>query len=536
MSFLLAWHSFLLPKKSNRSKPSCSDAATAGPSSEEANSQGSQYTYTDLLKLSIPGNAFAISEEDTIRADIHKSLGTLAGKVSGEYGKAKGRKRQELNLKVKRFHIFEGQTASIVEMRKENEMIKDELEEWKAMNKNLQSEVEQLYQEMQAAIQERDHIISDLKSRNQELMSYIETLENSANLLNKGKDISEVKKKSRTLNTFLSRAKTALWFSRSFGLELKSLTLNEAKTGASHTVMVTGQESTASSLSEEEKANVEKVLFLLDKFCVGDSFYHELTMVMDGLPKSYLVKQRRDQLNDICHITSTPGEAEGAQMSFTDLLKQRLKDFVVSHPGVNHGETVQVKISGDGARMTRNSSYIIMSFALLQLGDDVMAAKGNHTIAVVKGKEDYNTLQKCFGDVFRDINTVISEKKIEVNGTTINLEFFLGGDYKFILLMMGLRGATSHYACAWCKIHKSERWNMNYNLEHYNSPGLMRTLHCVKRHVYGCRYSRKRTRILQEYDDIREYSRTEHSVCHGVSDSVYFGIRTLFPYQGISGT
>ena len=63
-----------------------------------------------------------------------------------------------------------------------------------------------------------------------------------------------------------------------------------------------------------------KRLFLLDKFCVGDSLYHELTMVMDGLPKSYLVKQRRDQLNDICYIISTPGEAEGAQISFTDLL------------------------------------------------------------------------------------------------------------------------------------------------------------------------------------------------------------------------
>ena len=79
--------------------------------------------------------------------------------------------------------------------------------------KTLQSEVEQLYQEMQAAIQERDAIISDQKSKNQEFMSYFETLENSEHLLNRGKDISEVKK-SRTLNTFLSRAKTALWFSR----------------------------------------------------------------------------------------------------------------------------------------------------------------------------------------------------------------------------------------------------------------------------------------------------------------------------------
>ena len=48
------------------------------------------------------------------------------------------------------------------------------------------------------------------------------------------------------------------------------------------------------------------------------------------------------------------------------------------------------------------------------------------------------------------------EKKIDVDGETVNLELFLGGDYKFILLMLGLSGATSNYACAWCKIHKAE--------------------------------------------------------------------------------
>ena len=64
------------------------------------------------------------------------------------------------------------------------------------------------------------------------------------------------------------------------------------------------------TLSEDEKGNVEKILFLVDKFCVGDSFYHELTMVMDGLLKSYLVTQRRDQLNNICHVTRTLGTAE----------------------------------------------------------------------------------------------------------------------------------------------------------------------------------------------------------------------------------
>ena len=63
----------------------------------------------------------------------------------------------------------------------------------------------------------------------------------------------------------------------------------------------------------------------------------------------------------------------------------------------------------------------------------------------------------------------MSKKKIEVGGKSINLEFFLGGgDYKFILLMMGLKSATSHYACVWCKIHKNKRWDTSFTLDHFD--------------------------------------------------------------------
>lgn len=42
---------------------------------------------------------------------------------------------------------------------------------------------------------------------------------------------------------------------------------------------------------EDAKTKIEQSLFLLDKFCVGDAFYHELIMTIGGLPRSYLVKQ-----------------------------------------------------------------------------------------------------------------------------------------------------------------------------------------------------------------------------------------------------
>lgn len=71
---------------------------------------------------------------------------------------------------------------------------------------------------------------------------------------------------------------------------------------------------------------------------------------------------------------------------------------------------------------------------------------------------------------------MVREKTLDVGGKVVNLEFFLGGDYKFILLIMGLSGATSNHACAWCKIDKNDRWNMTYNLNYYNSPPHMCTI------------------------------------------------------------
>ncbi|XP_066016033.1 uncharacterized protein [Pocillopora verrucosa] len=477
-----AWHEFLgLQKKVRKTAAVASQPnQSASTSSDLSPAAVQEYTYVDLFEYCIPHHTFAITADEQIRKEVNNTLAKIAGMVQNLYAKAKGgSKREELNSKVRRFHIFEGQTLSVTCLREETEAIRDELEEWKQNYQHLEAESKQLFAEMYLAIQEKEQSLSNLQSKNEELQHYFEKIENSDKTY-VGKDISEVKKKSRTLKEFMCRAKTALWFAKSFGLELESMTMNEQKTGISHTVMAedqmsnyNGNSNAFDSLSEEEKSKVEKVLFLLDKFCVGDNFYHELTMVVDGLPKSYLVKQRRSQLNDICHITSTPGETEGAQTSFTDLLRDRVQDYVASHPHVDH---VQIKISGDGARMTRNSSFILMSFALLHSDDEVMAAKGNHTIAVVKGKEHYNTLRQSFEDVFKDINSLISKKKIEVGGKSINLEFFLGGDYKFILLVMGLKGATSHYACVWCKIHKDMRWDTSFNLDHYQSPDLRRTL------------------------------------------------------------
>ena len=49
---------------------------------------------------------------------------------------------------------------------------------------------------------------------------------------------------------------------------------------------------------------------------------------------------------------------------------------------------------------------------------------------MVKGKEDYNTLKECLANVINDVNSLIEDGEITVDGVTVGLDFFLGGDYK----------------------------------------------------------------------------------------------------------
>ena len=84
-------------------------------------------------------------------------------------------------------------------------------------------------------------------------------------------------------------------------------------------------------LSEEDQHNVKSILFILDKFCIGDASYHELTMAPGGedLPRSYLIKQCKDDMNKLCHIARTPGSAQGAQLDFNTELESVIRNQVM---------------------------------------------------------------------------------------------------------------------------------------------------------------------------------------------------------------
>ena len=80
--------------------------------------------------------------------------------------------------------------------------------------------------------------LCQLQNNNNQLQEYIKCLEKDEGFSYNGKHISETTNRQRTLKAFLTRAETALWFSRAFGLHVESLRVTEADTGKTYKVNV----------------------------------------------------------------------------------------------------------------------------------------------------------------------------------------------------------------------------------------------------------------------------------------------------------
>lgn len=459
--------------------------------------------YVDLFEWSVTGSTFVFVEDEDVRQAVNSHLAKYAGEVASLYRKTKGRGRKELDERVKVYHVKKEQIKAVTQWKEEIGKLEDIIQEWRENYDDLQEHLRELHRSLTEEINKRDKKIDELQEANEELKTYVARLENGNQY--KGKSLSESSNKNRTLKCFLTRAQSALWFSKSFGIDIEALILKNPETGqtsrlpmntASNTLDRNTSERGFDKLTSEEKSKIEKVLFLLDKFCVGDRFYHEFTYVCDGLPKSHLVQQCRTKLNDICHLDALPGSHSGARVySVTSLIEQHIKHHLHTNDSFDpNNDKIRIKFSGDGAKMTNKSNFVLLSFSILDSGKQVMSAKGNRTLAGVDGGENYETMKDAFAPLLREMNALISQGYITMDGKRINTEFFLGGDYKFILLMLGLKSAISTYSCAWCKVKKEDRWKLYKSLEEFNTPPLCRSLNEIKRNStnkdspYGCEH------------------------------------------------
>lgn len=117
---------------------------------------------------------------------------------------------------------------------------------------------------------------------------------------------------------------------------------------------------------------------------------------------------------------------------------------------------MRVKLTGDGTQIARGLSVVNIGFTILEEGQNrACSAYGNHSITILKVSE---TLKAALSDMCAE---VIDLEVLTVGDSVYKIQFFLGGDMKFLAVVCGIQAATSVYSCIWCKCPKHQRWDMS---------------------------------------------------------------------------
>ena len=70
--------------------------------------------------------------------------------------------------------------------------------------------------------------------------------------------------------------------------------------------------------------------------------------------------------------------------------------------------------------------------------------QGNHTAAVIKGQEDYETLKSSCSRIFNVVNIIVKNGFITIAGKNFLVDIFLGGDYKVKTLQNPISEPYTH--------------------------------------------------------------------------------------------
>ena len=280
-------------------------------------------SYISLLNDFIPGAGFAVRGE---AERIEERLRNKCCTTYNTFRSLSGRKKRVFVTQSFKMNVFVEEVLSV-------ENVKNAYNRCMEENFALEQEIDKLRDEIKDELKKRDQKEETLVEANEDLERYLKKLEKYTDLPEKnGKDISILSSttKWRYYKELKTRAQKALWFMEQFGLNIQSLDVLQTDR-VQHRIDFTKSGSDSDPCShppDNKNCDIEKVLYLMDKFGVSEDFYHELTMVFNSLPRSYLVKNCKQNLNSKCHLTKTPGEVPGVQRSFKELLQEHILELV----------------------------------------------------------------------------------------------------------------------------------------------------------------------------------------------------------------
>ncbi|GES91544.1 hypothetical protein GLOIN_2v1481704 [Rhizophagus clarus] len=238
------------------------------------------------------------------------------------------------------------------------------------------------------------------------------------------------------------------------------------------------------------QTRLDAVVRVCDKALLCRDGYRHLAAVVPFLFREYLVSDRRNEINKIINI-QVPIEIFNVDREVYDLssVNDNLDDDILiddheigngafrslltllnvlipvwktgERPTIKPGDTLYIKLGGDGRNVGRKQNHVMMTFCLLNEGDEVLKPSHQFSICLYIGKEKYETLANV-GKIFASQLAELKDNGIiDSDGDYWPIEFYFSGDWKFMYIIMGQNAPNSEYFCLYCECNAKSRYNMD---------------------------------------------------------------------------
>lgn len=214
-------------------------------------------------------------------------------------------------------------------------------------------------------------------------------------------------------------------------------------------------------VTDRDAELVNMMVYLRDRFMISTEAFHELTMVCKSLPRSYTIRRRIEEMNEMFKITPVPGEYVGVQQLLSTTIAERINDEFASGRLEKDVSNIRIKLAGDGTKIGKRCHVVTFGYSIVNDRGDQPPVQ---LLAITKCPETYDAQKNALAEVIRDIKETTS---VFVGSKSYKLVYYLGGDMKFLNAVCGLDACNSTYSCIWCECPASKRhltdqnWSVN---------------------------------------------------------------------------
>ncbi len=236
------------------------------------------------------------------------------------------------------------------------------------------------------------------------------------------------------------------------------------------------------------KADVDKCIYFKDKITMADHKYHAFKNGMELKTQMASLKAIRKRKAEISTYTEINEFSNGYYIKPVKLIKLRILKFLnaLSNEALLRNNKIQIKLSCDGTQLSRNVTIINFVFSIINEGKKASTASGNYRIGAFRIlKENYEAIKPWLPALYEQIKILKDFKYIktsnillenseyeefreasdfdEQNLYSFEIEYLFSADMKMILLVLGLKSASSNSPCFLCEVISDEKKGLTLN-------------------------------------------------------------------------